>query len=172
MISVYGHTARTVVTQIGGREGKEGECGKRNSGRSQQQVWAENMKEAGGKINFYTNHICTEDGSRIFIWTVGVHSVSTMNAALSSRAILWPSLCLHGKLQDKLYLYLYHCPVSAGHCAVCSASTCAVPGFASRRAAQVSPITTSCFLWSRPLGESRCGALSEEGTAKHWYRSR
>jgi len=48
------------------------------------------MTAAGGKLNFYTNHICTEDGSSIFIRTVAVHSVSTMNAALSSRATPQP----------------------------------------------------------------------------------
>jgi hypothetical protein len=123
------------------------------------------MRAAEVKLDFHLNQFCCEDGSSIFIRTVGIHSVSTMNAALSGRAVPPPPLCLNGKLQDELYLYLYHCP--AGHCTVRSASTCAVSGFASWRAAQVSAITTPCYKWSRPLGGSGCGALSEEGTAKH-----
>jgi hypothetical protein len=63
-------------------------------------------------------------------------------------------------------------PFSAGHSTVRSASTCAVPGFASRRAAQVSTITALCCMWSRPLGGARRRAVSEEVTAKHWNPSR
>jgi hypothetical protein len=41
-------------------------------------------------------------------------------------------------------------PFSAGYCTVRTASTCAVPGFTSRRAAQVSAITALCCMCSRP----------------------
>ena len=70
------------------------------------------MRTADVKLNFHPNHFYPENGRSIFIWTIGVHSITTMNASLSGRAIPQPSLYLHGKLQDKLYLYLYQCSLS------------------------------------------------------------
>ena len=39
------------------------------------------MRTAEVKLNFHPNHFCPEDGRRIFIRTIGAHSVSIMNAA-------------------------------------------------------------------------------------------
>jgi acyl-CoA synthetase (AMP-forming)/AMP-acid ligase II len=44
------------------------------------------MRAAEVKLNFHLNQFCPENGSSIFTRTVGVHSVSTMNAALSGTA--------------------------------------------------------------------------------------
>jgi len=66
------------------------ESGQRKSGQSQQQMWAENMRAAEVKLNFHLNQFCPENGSSMFTRTVGAHSVSTMNAAVSGTAIPRP----------------------------------------------------------------------------------
>jgi len=68
-----------LIRSVGGRQ-------QRKSRQSQQHVWAENMRAAEFKLNFHLNHFCPENGSSIFTRTVGVHSVSSMKAALSGRA--------------------------------------------------------------------------------------
>jgi len=63
------------------------------------------------KLNYHPNHFCNEDGRSIFIRTFGVHSVSTMNVALSDRPIrlhpLLPSLTKSRFLQATV---LYESP--------------------------------------------------------------
>jgi acyl-CoA synthetase (AMP-forming)/AMP-acid ligase II len=48
------------------------------------------MRAAEDNLNFCPNKFCSENGSSMFTQTVGVHSVSTVNAALSSIAIPRP----------------------------------------------------------------------------------
>ena len=141
----------TVVTQIG-------------SGERAEEIRSEPAVEV--TQNYHPNHFCPEDGRSIFVRTVGVQLVTTMNAALSSRAIPQPSMCLHCKLQTNCTFTFTNVLFPADHSTVCSASTCAVFGFASWRAAQVSAVAASRYKRSRPLGGSGCRALSEEGTAR------
>jgi len=61
MISVYRHTAKTVVTGIGGRERAEEMRSEPPAGLSR------NMRAAEVKLNFHPNHSCPEDGRSIFI---------------------------------------------------------------------------------------------------------
>ena len=130
----------TVVTQIGGGERAE-------------KIRSE--PEAEVTLKFHLNHFCTEDGRSIYIRTVSVHLVSTMNAAFKE-----------GYRTNCTFTFT-NVLFPADHSTVCCTSTCAVPGFASRRAPQVSAVTALCCMWSRPFGGSGRGALSEEGTAKH-----
>jgi hypothetical protein len=53
-----------------------------------------------------------------------------------------------------------------------SATARAVPGFASRSAAEASAVTALYRVWGRPDGSPGRGTLSEEGTAIHKYDSR
>jgi len=48
------------------------------------------MRAAEVKLNSHPKHFCPEVGSSLYSRTLGVHSVSTMNAALSDRAITRP----------------------------------------------------------------------------------
>jgi hypothetical protein len=130
----------TVVTQIGGRERAE-------------EIRSEPQAEVTLKFHLY--HFCTEDGRSTFNRTVSVHLVSTINAAFKEVCTTNCTFTLTNVL------------FPADYSTVCSASTCAVPGFASWRAAQVSAVAASRYKRSRPFGGSGCGALSEEGTAKH-----
>ena len=101
MISVYGHTARAVVTQIG-----ETEMAKEIRSEPTACVIIK-YESSRGQNEFFLNDFCPEDGISIFIRIFSVHSVSTMNVALSGRAIpLHPSLCFRDKLLDDVYLYL------------------------------------------------------------------
>jgi len=45
------------------------------------------MRAADFKLNFHLNHFCTKNGISIFTRNVSVHSVSSINAALSDRVI-------------------------------------------------------------------------------------
>jgi len=166
MFSVYRHTARTVVRSALGVEGRGNPVS--TSSRCEQTLW----EQQRSNWILHPNRIYPEDGRSIFIRTVGVHSVSTMNAVLSGRDIPQTSLCFIVIYRTNCIFSFTNVPFPAGHYTVRSASTRAVPGFASRRAAQVSAVTTLCFLWSRPHGGSGRGALSEESTAKHWNPSR
>jgi hypothetical protein len=152
------------LTSAGGR-------GKRKSGQSQQQVWAETLRAAVVKLNFYLNHFCPEDRSSIFERLVYTRLALWM---LHCPVVLYcdPLCAFMASYRTNCTFTFTSIPFPAGHCTVRSASTCAVPGFASRRAAQVSAITASRCKWSRPYGGSGRGALSEEGTTKHWYSSR
>ena len=134
----------TVVTQIGGGERAE-------------EIRSEPAAEV--TLNFHPNKFCHEDRRSMFIWNVSVHLVSTMNAAFKE-----------GCRTNCIFTFT-NVLFPADHSTVCSASTCAVPGFASRRAPQVSAVTALCCMCSRPFGGSGRGALSEEGTAKHWNSS-
>jgi hypothetical protein len=102
-----------------------------------------------------------------------VHTVITMNTALSGTTIQPPSMCAFTACYTTKYTFTSTTVrFPTGHYTVRSTSTFAVPGFASWCAAQVSAITALCSVWSRPLGGPRRGALSEEGIAKHWNPSR
>jgi len=61
MISVYGHTARTVVSHIEGRERAEEMRPEPPAGLSR------NMRAAEVKLNFHPKNSCPEDGRSIFI---------------------------------------------------------------------------------------------------------
>jgi hypothetical protein len=152
------------LTSAGGR-------GKRKSGQSQQQMWAENLRAAVVKLNFYLNHFCPEDGSSIYERSVYTWSALWM---LHCPVELYgdPICAFTASYRANCTITFTNIPFPAGHCTVRSASTCAVPSFTSRRAAQVSAITASCCKWSRPHGGSGRGTLFEEGTTKHWYSSR
>jgi len=80
MISVYGHNARNVVTQVGGRKTVEEIRSEPAAGVSRK------YESSKGQMEIFPNHFFPKDGSSIFIRTVGVHSVNNMNAALSGTA--------------------------------------------------------------------------------------
>ena len=125
-------------------------------------------RAANVKLTFSPNQFCPVDGSSIFIRTLGCtldqhYECCTLRYSCTAT----PTLAFMVSYRTNCTFTFNTIPFSAGHCTLCSDSTCAVPGFTSRRAAQVSEITAPCILWSRPLGGSRRGALSEEGTANH-----
>ena len=167
MFSVHRHTARIVVSQIGG--GGEGRGNKiRASSRREQTIWEQQK----------SNWIFTQT-----ISALKMDAAYSFEPSVYIRSALWMLHCpvelYHNLLCTFMASYRTNCtftftnvPFPAGHYTVCSASTCAVPGFTSRRAAQVSAISALCCMWSRPHGGSGRGALSEEGTAKHGNPSR
>jgi hypothetical protein len=97
-----------------------------------------------------------------------VHTVNIMNCSTLRCSCTATPLCAFMGVYRATYTFTFtivRCPV--GHCTIRSAATCAVPGFAPWRAAQVSAVTAPCVFWGRPPWEARRGALSEEGTTKH-----
>jgi len=162
MISVYGHTARNVVTDIGGRKTVEeirsvpaaGVSRKYESSRGQTEFSPQPVVPCKWKQHFHSNRRCT----------LGQHYEC---CSLRYSYTATPLCTYKERCRTNCTFTFNIVPFPAGHCTVRSASTCVVPGFTSRRAAQISAITALCSVWSRPLGGSRRGALSEKGTGKH-----
>jgi len=166
IIGVYGHTARTKVTQTDGREVRGNPV--KASSRCEQTIWEQ---QSSNWIFTPTTCALKMEAAYSFEWLVYTQSALWM-LHFPVEVFSNPLFAFMASYRTNFTFTFTTVPFPAGHCTVCSASTCAVPGFASRCAAQVSAITASCYKWSRPHGGSGRGALSEEGTAKHWYPSR
>jgi hypothetical protein len=66
------------------------------------------MRTAEVKLNFHSKHFFPEDGSNIFIQTIGTFGQHYEYCTVQYNYTATPTLCRYGKLKDKLYFYLYH----------------------------------------------------------------
>jgi hypothetical protein len=147
MFRVHEHTAKIVDTQIDGTERTE-------------EIQSE---PAGGvRRNYESSRGQTELSPQPLLhWKLKQHINSNRRCTLGQHyeyCTLWycytvSPLCAYKvSYRTKCAFYFNNVPFPAGYSTVRTASTCAVPGFASRRAAQVSAITALFCMWSSLLG--------------------
>jgi len=139
MIRLYGHTAKHIVTHIRGMEKAQetrsepaaGVSRKYESSRVQTEFSPQLILPWNWKQHIHSNHFCTL-GQQYECCTFRYNYTAT------------PLYAYKVRYRTKCTFTYNTVSFPAGHCTVRSSSSCVVPGFTSRRAAQVPAITSLC----------------------------